>query len=203
MAAKLDVAIGPGPRWFRITLASLAAIYLFALVKHPADHVMVKREPRLGWLLRPISFFTQATSLFPLADRVITEFRLEAWVCKTHKWEPLDPRPYFPIEADDKESRFQRLAYFYRKNATVMGALDDFILKHHAADRADDGVDGPIGGIRLRRLGRPLPEIGDDVPRYHYDPLEPLGPVPPDDKRETTSTPSYVSQRKARCETPP
>ncbi len=190
-----NVARGPGPPWFRYTCVALAVIYLIALVKHPADHIMVKSKPRLGWLLRPAAFFTQSTSLFPFADKVITEFRLEGWVCASHRWEPLDPRPYFPIEADDKESRFQRLGYFYRTNRTVMQALDEFITVHHNEGGYDpDGITGTIGGIRLSRLGRPIPEPGDDVPRYHY---EPLSPIPPDENREGFHT--LAALRKSRC----
>jgi hypothetical protein len=192
---KDGVATGPGPTWFRIVLVVVAFAYYIALLKHPADHVTVKGEPRLGWLLRPASFFAQSTALFPSADKVLTEFRLEGWVCATHKWQPLDPRPYFPIEADDKESRLQRLGYFYGSNRTVMEALDDYIVSHHAAGSEDDGITGPIGGIRLSRLGRPLPEPGDDVPRYHY---EPLSPIPPDENRKGFYT--RESTRKARCE---
>jgi hypothetical protein len=194
---KDNVVRGPGPPWFRHTCVALAVIYLIALVKHPGDHIMIKNEPRLGWLLRPTAFFTQSTSLFPFADKVITEFRLEGWVCASHRWEPLDPRPYFPIEADDKESRFQRLGYFYRTNRTVMQALDEFITVHHnEGGYDDDGIQGTIGGIRLSRLGRPIPEPGDDVPRYHY---EPLSPIPPDENREGFHTTATL--RKSRCPT--
>src|SRR5437899_2704568 len=135
------IATGPGPRWVRRTLAVLAIAYYIALLKHP---------PQKSFL-RPIAFFTESTKLFPSADVFTLEFRLEAWSCPRHRWEPLDPRAYFPIEADDKESKFQRLAYFYvvldtnpGQTRAVMHALDEWIAARH--DTTDDAVAGPIGG---------------------------------------------------------
>lgn len=185
----MQLVAGPGPRWFRIALAVLAGCYLVGLFKHP---------PAKG-VFRPISYFMECTRLFPEADTYAIEYRLEAWSCDAHRWLPLDPRPYFPIEADDKESRFQRLGYFYGERAagqtrrTVMTALDDYVLAHH--DEASDGVPGPLGGIRLYKVARTLPAPGDPVPRYVY---QPRGPVPPDAKR-TDLFYTRASTRKTRC----
>ena len=182
----MQVAHGLGPRWFRVVLAVLAALYLVGLVKHPQ-------------FLRPIAYFTECTRLFPERDMVAIEYRLDAWSCDARAWVPLDPRPYFPIEADDKESRFQRLGYFYGERAagatrrTVMNALDDFVLASH--DGADDGVPGALGGIRLYKVARPLPEPGEPVARYAY---QPRGAVPPDAKR-TDLFYTRASTRKSRC----
>lgn len=179
------VAVGPGPRWVRLGLAGLAAVYYAALLHRP---------PEVSWL-RPAVFFTEATSLFPRASAFAIEYRLEVWLCGK-RWEPIDPRPYFPIQPDDKESRLQRLGYFYEHNRPVMQALDAYISAGHAAG-ADDGVTGRIGGIRLFKIVRPFPAAGEPVERYHF---EPRGPVPPEQRRDLYYTP--VPERKRRCEIP-
>jgi hypothetical protein len=177
-----SIATGPGPRWLRYGLAGLAAVYLVVLFDHPLN---------TGWL-RPVVFFTEATALFKRASVFAIEYRLEVWRCGGH-WEPIDPRPYFPIQPDDKESRLQRLGYFYDRNRTVMQALDAYISAHHDAG-ADDGVAGRIGGIRLFKVMRSFPPPGEPVERYHF---EPLAPVPADQRRDQYYTPS--SERKRRC----
>ncbi|HEX7836277.1 MAG TPA: hypothetical protein VF469_02375 [Kofleriaceae bacterium] len=187
--ASATIATGPGPRWLRFGLVGLAVVYLGALIHHPPD---------TSWL-RPAAFFTEATSLFPRADSVTLEYRLEVWACG-RDWEPIDPRPYFPIRPDDKESRFQRLGYFYfnsktltPRTVTVGKALDQYISTRHAAG-TDDGVTGAIGGIRVVKIVRPLPVPGEPIERYHFDPF---AQGLPDQRREKYSTPS--SERKRRC----
>lgn len=177
-----EIARGPGPRWLRLALAGLASLYFVALVRHP---------PQVG-PLHALGFFTESTCLFPGASRFALEFRLEAWSCPRKRWEPLDPRAYFPIEADDKESRFQRLGHFYQQSRPAMTALDEWIAARH--DRTDDGVAGPIGGIRLVKQSRSLPAPGEPVARYAYDPL---APIPKDERKDLYAT--RPSERKARC----
>src|SRR5262249_42884855 len=143
-AQSRNVIRGFGPRWLRISLAVVAGIYFLGLLHH-------------GWVPQPAQFFVDATKLFPDANPVSMEVRLEAWSCSDKAWKLIDPRPYFPMRSDDKESRFQRLAYFYGVRASkppkglpkdkqperiAMRALDEFILAHHAA--VDDGVSGAI-----------------------------------------------------------
>lgn len=183
------IARGPGPRWFRFGLVALALVYYGALVHHPPD---------VKWL-RPAVFFTEATSLFPRSNSVVLEYRIEVWACGKG-WKPIDPRPYFPIEPDDKESRFQRLGYFYfnskslsQRERAVGKALDDYVSGRHAAG-AEDSVTGPIGGIRVMKIVRPFPSPGDPVERYHYDPF---ATVPADQIREKYATPA--AERKQRC----
>jgi hypothetical protein len=164
------VARGPGPRWFRFVLIAVAAIYYFGLLDNPTTR------------FQPLAFFVQATKLFPDADEFALEYRLDAWSCDAHAWVPLDPRPFFPIEADDKESRFQRFGYFYadrgnkEERRLVLNALDDYIVGRHG--HVDDGITGAMGGIRMYKWRRALPQIGDPVPRYIY---RPLAPVPAED----------------------
>lgn len=178
------VAVGPGPQGFRVGLAVIAALYYAALMHHPTD---------ARWL-RPVVFFTEATSLFPRASAFAIEWRLEVWVCGK-SWEPIDPRPYFPIQPDDKESRLQRLGYFYERSRPVLQALDAYVSARHA-EGVDDGAPGRIGGIRLFKVVRPFPAAGEPVERYHFDPR---GPVPPEQRRDLYYTPN--SERKRRCET--
>ena len=173
--------VGRGPRWVRVGLAGLATLYYLALIHSPD-------APSL----HPVTFFTEATCLFPSASSFAIEYRLEAWPC-SGRWEPIDPRPYFPIRPDDKESRFQRLGHFYEHSRIVLQALDAYVSAHHAAG-ADDGVPGRIGGIRLFKVVRPFPDAGQPVERYRFDPF---APVPPAQRRDIYYTPG--SERKRRC----
>ncbi len=175
------VARGPGGPPVRIAIAALAGLYLLLLVIQPAHR---------GWKA-PFAYFLECTQLFPEADWVgksdatkvpgAKELRVEAWSCDRDRWEPLDPRPYFPIQADDKESRLPRMVHFYIEEGTTAAdkratahALEDFLFEHHDHDGADDGVPGRLGGIRLQRVATPFDAVGDNVPRYHYDPLAPV-----------------------------
>jgi hypothetical protein len=193
-----DVARGPGPAWFRASLVGAALLYYVALIDHP----------RAVSFLAPFAYFTQATELFPHADADVLEYHLEAWSCELQQWQPLDPRAYFPLHGDDKESRFQRIAHFYDEDPgkhgqtlrLVMHALDDYVLAHHAAIGDDDGVHGPIGGIHMFKTLTPIPSPGDEVARYEYRPLRAV-PVP--EQRELYHSP--MSRRRALCagRTPP
>lgn len=170
--AAPEVARGPGPRWFRIALVGVALAYYVALLDHPSQR------------FQPLAYFSECTRLFPERDTAALEYRLEAWSCTGKAWVELDPRPYFPIEADDKESRFQRFAYFYADRGKAVerrpmdDALDDYIYSRHAA--VDDGVAGAIGGIRLYKWTRPIPPPGAHVERYVYRPFMAV----PDGQRE-------------------
>lgn len=181
-----EIARGPGPQPFRIACAVVAGLYLFALLKHPSQR----------W--QPFAYFTECTKLFPEADNVALEYHLDAWSCDQRAWVAIDPSPYFPIEADDKESRFQRLGYFYadrgtkEERRTVLYALDDWFVTRHRD--IDDGISGGIGGIRMIKLRRTLPLIGEHVDRYVYRPLA----TPPKDQSQLLfQTPA--SKRKERC----
>jgi len=176
------VVRGPGPGWLRISFAALAGFYFIVLLVNP----------RMRGPFRSLWYFAECTRLF--ADHVETalEYRLEGWSCSARVWQPLDPRPYFPMEADDKESRFQRIAYFYDRNRKVMHALDTYVYRHHPGSA--DGIDGEIGGIRLYRVNRPLPVVGDPIERYVY---QPLAPVPAEWRTDLYWTPE--SKRQKRC----
>lgn len=178
---KPEIARGFGPAPFRYVLIGLAAIYLFILVKHP---------DKKGWKV-VFAHFAECTYLFPNADYVTAkdghsivpgskEFRLEGYSCLRRRWEWMDYRPYFPIQADDKESRFPRIVHYYieesRKSDPVARptarALEDWLIpRHNDGNYGDDGIDGPIGGLRISRLVRETGAPGDPVPRYEFDPL--------------------------------
>jgi hypothetical protein len=183
--APEEIIVARDPRWTRAPLATLAALYFALLVYHPTD---------LPWA-RPVTFFTEATCLFPRAAEYAIEFRLEAWGCG-RRWEPLDPRPYFPIRPDDKESRLQRFGYFYERNDAAMTALDAFVTARHASG-ADDGVTGRIGGVRLYKALRRIPDAGAPVERYQFDWTT---PVARDERREIYYTPG--PERRRRCAAP-
>jgi hypothetical protein len=183
---EAEIARGPGPQPFRIALAVVAGLYLFALLKHPSQRY------------QPFAYFTECTKLFPEADNVALEYHLDAWSCDQRAWVAIDPGPYFPIEADDKESRFQRLGYFYadrgtkEERKTVLYALDEYMVGRHGD--VDDGLTGKIGGIRMIKIRRPLPEIGDHVERYVY---RPLATPQSDQAQELFHSPAKL--RKERC----
>jgi hypothetical protein len=120
-----------------------------------------------------IGFFTQVAALFPRAAHYAIDYRAEGYVCDTGEWHELDTRPYFPIDVDDKESRFQRVMFFYRRQKTVMNALDHFLVDVHDRTPKEDGIpaDQKIGGVRLMSIRGPIPEIGAPLVRVHYVPL--------------------------------
>jgi len=161
-------------------------VYFVALVRHP--------PPWPG--LRVAGFFTEATCLFPRARTVSSDFHLDAWSCRARRWEPIDPRAYFPIEANDKESRFQRFGYFYQRNKPSLEALDAWIAARHAVTQ--DGLPGAIGGIRLATATRPIPAVGSPIERYVYHPLD---KVPAEQRKDIYNTPAAM--RRARCPEPP
>jgi hypothetical protein len=181
-----EIARGPGPQPVRIVCAVVAGLYLFALLKHPSQR------------FQPLAYFTECTKLFPEADTVALEYHLDAWSCDQHAWVAIDPGMYFPIEADDKESRFQRLGYFYadrgtkEERRTVLYALDDYIVTRHR--EVDDGITGAIGGVRMIKLRRTLPQIGEHVDRYVYRPFA----TPPKDQSQLLFQ-APGSKRKERC----
>jgi hypothetical protein len=191
-----DLATGPGPLWLRWLLVVIAAFYLYGLATESLHKLFGHRMPEHADWLRPIIFFTQASSLFPEADVVAQEARLEVWSCADKAWKPIDPTPYFQIEAGDKESRLQRLAYFYGKDRHVLETLDDYICAKHASG-VDDGVAGTIGGIRLYKREQKIPEVGEPPLHYVFDPF---ASVPAGEHKDLFYT--RLSDRRARCGTP-
>jgi hypothetical protein len=152
---SVPVAQGPWPRWLRIVLGVAGAGYVASVALGGA-----------GWarkeLPAPVRYFTETACLFPRAGVFAIEYRAEGFECGEKKWIPVDVRPDFPIHADNKESRFHRSMYFFRRNAQVLGALDDYLVEQNA------GRGSKLGGVRLSSLRIPFPEPGGAVERYRY-----------------------------------
>jgi hypothetical protein len=178
-AMSSTVARGVGPPAVRYVLVGIAALYFTGLMK---------RVPQLGGL-HAVAFFTEATCLFPEAATYVIEFRLETWSCRDAAWQASDPRPLFPIEADSKESRFQRLGHFYQRHKQVMSSLDEWIVER-LGSRGER-----VGGIRVVKVLRPIPAPGAPIPRHEHRPLD---PIPVDQRRDMYVTPAI--DRRNRCD---
>lgn len=161
-APRIDPSAETRQKWIRGGLVVLAGAYLLTLW---LDTVSGSRIAR--WLPRTWVFFAQIAALFPDAKPMTIEYRAEMWSCTEHRWEELDVRPYFALEADNKESRFYRTLQFYRRNRTVMNALDDYLVGRWNAD----GSHGTIGGVRFLSLRIPIPKPGSHIEAYRYVPL--------------------------------
>ena len=159
----------------------------------------VKSGTSARWLPAPVAYFTQVAALFPGAARVTLDYRVEGYRCRDKSWSEIDVRPYFPIDADNKENRFYRFFHFYHQaDEEMMRALEAFVLHHHNADAIDAAAAGrggeQVGGVRFVRLKLPIGAPGDGEPRYERKPLDAY----PDEVRERIfATPK--AQREERC----
>lgn len=181
-----------GPR-VRRALLVIGAGWVVLLGALALDRGLPARVPAVP------RFFLQSSCLFPRAGEMQIEYRVEAYACQARKFQELDHRPYFPLRADDKESRFHRVGHFYRRNRTVMQALERYLIDRHnrraAGGGAGDGVEGPIGGIRFMSLRIPLPPMGARVERNRVGPLHEYTA----DQRVTWYITS-IAARRAYCE---
>lgn len=187
------VVRGFGPPWLRLVFGAVGALYIACVFLDGAGSRVPSHLPHT------FRYFTQVACLFPWAQPDVIDYRAEAWSCRDHRFHELDVRPYFPLRPDDKENRYQRLMFFYRENAEVMHALDTYLVSHHNArvargGEAGDGVDGPIGGLRLLDLRIPIPPPGthEVLPRR-----EPLDSYPEKYRKYWYHTPDRVIA--ARC----
>jgi hypothetical protein len=164
-------------RGVRTALRWLAALYLAGLWLEGAGSTLPETV-----LPRPVSFFLQVAALFPHAATAAIDYRAEGWVCADGAWREMDTRAYFPIDADNKENRFDRVMHFFRENRPAMRALDAYLVEGHAAGRrGSDGIplDRAIGGVRLSSLRVPIPAPGDPIEPFQRRPLAEY----PDDQR--------------------
>jgi hypothetical protein len=155
-------------RLHRIVLVLLAGAYLCGVW---LDGVGSSVPSRL--LPRTANYFLQVAALFPRAAEASIDYRAEGWVCSDQQWEEFDTRPYFPIDSDNKENRFQRVMHFFRTDRTTMRALETYLIESHNSGRHDDGLprERKIEGVRLVSLRIPLPLPGDPLQRVDRRPL--------------------------------
>ena len=169
---------------FRIVWIVIAALYLATVwLEGIGSTVPAKITPR-PWL-----YFSQVAALFVTAAPKVIDYRAEGWSCETRRWTEIDVRPYFRIDADNKENRFQRALQFYRKNRTVMRALEEFVLA-----RNNESSVPRIGGVRFSSL-----RISYPAPGAHVSPYErrPLAEYSGEQRHDWYWTPS--SRRTERC----
>jgi hypothetical protein len=169
-------------RW---ALRLLAALYLAGVWLEGVGWGAPLHAALPQWL----EFFTQVSALFPHAAQYSIDYRAEGYVCDTGEWQEIDTRPYFPIDENDKENRFARVMFFYRKQKAVLNSVDRFLVDRHNGATADDGIPSArkIGGVRLLSLRIPLPEIGAPLVRVHR---VPLADIPENERKTWFTTPS-------------
>ncbi len=173
---------GPTELWrgrWQLALRVLAACYLAGVWLDGTGTGLTARI-----LPRTPNFFLQVAALFPMAAIASIDYRAEAFVCRERTWRELDTRPYFPIDPDDKENRFDRVMHFLRENRRTMHALDTFLVgRHDSGHDDDDGIPRgeAIGGVRLLSLRIPIPPPGAHLERVTRLPLSAY----PEDERKT------------------
>jgi hypothetical protein len=179
---------GSGPSRFRGLWIAVAGLYLATVWLDGVGSTWPAKITPRPWL-----YFSQVAALFVNAAPKVIDYRAEGWSCSEHRWVEIDVRPYFRIDADNKENRFQRALQFYRKNRNVMRALEDFVVKRH---NAASGT-APIGGVRFSSLRLPYPAPGGHVAPFEQ---KPLASYSADQKKDWFWTPT--SRRTQRCGAP-
>jgi hypothetical protein len=159
-APELEIAPSPGSSLLRLALAFAGALYIAAVFIEGAGGSRLARV-----VPRPLLFFSQIAALFPRAATHRIEYRAEGLPCEGPAFE-IDVRPFFPIHADDKESRFDRALRFYRKDRPTMEALESYVLEAYNARERDR-----LGGVVFLSLRVPIPSPGSAFARYERAPL--------------------------------
>jgi hypothetical protein len=113
----------------------------------------------------PALYFCQVAKLFPGATLYVFEHRAQGYKCGGELVE-IDVRPFFPIHADDKESRFDRAIHFYSTDRPTMQALESYVIREYNKTEPDK-----IAGVALTRIQTPIPAPGSAFPRYGRKPL--------------------------------
>jgi hypothetical protein len=149
----IRVEYPPGPPALRRALTVLGGLYVF-FVFHQA---IFNPSPAL--------YFCQIAKLFPGATKYVFEHRAQGYKCNGDPVE-IDVRPFFPIHADDKESRFDRAIHFYSTDRPTMQALEAYVMREYNRSEPDK-----IAGIALTRIQTPIPAPGSEFPRYERKPL--------------------------------
>lgn len=174
----------PAPTWRRNVLLAVAAVYLATVwLDGVGSNLPAKLLPRAAL------YFGQIAALFKWAGEKQIDYRAEGWVCSEKKWVEIDVRPFFPLDADNKENRFYRAVQFYRRDRKVMRALDDFVVQ-----RENARSDRKIGGVRFLSLRIPYPPPGATIEPYKR---QELATYPEDQRHNWYYTPK--SKRHERC----
>jgi hypothetical protein len=158
-APAITVAASPGPPLLRLALTIASALYIGAVfIEGAGGHL-----DRI--IARPILFFCQIAALFPHGATHRIEYRAEGLPCRGPALE-VDVRPFFPIHADDKESRFDRALHFYRTDRPTMEALESYVRSGYNREASEK-----IAGVVFLSLRVPIPEPGSSFARYERAPL--------------------------------
>lgn len=176
----------PQRTWKRYALVALAGLFLADVWLDAVGSTLPSKI-----LPRSLLYFGQIAALFPHAGEKQIDYRAEGYSCADHKWVEIDPRPWFPIDADNKENRFYRAVQFYRENRKVMRALDEYIVGHY---NASHDAEKKIGGVRILSLRIPLPPPGTKIDPYKR---EELAKYPEDQRHNWYWSPG--SMRRERC----
>lgn len=180
------------PRWVSGLLVVLAALYLVGIFLEAVGSRWPSRA-----LPRSAVYFLQVAKLFPRAARMSIDYRAEGWLCENATWAEIDVRPYFPIERDNKENRFHRGLFFFRRDRQTMQALEKYVIESHQgslSSQASVPRSQRIGGIRFSSLRIPLPKPGETIERYSR---KPLAVYPESQQKAWYFTPQ--SRREERC----
>lgn len=182
----------------KVILGAVTVVYLIAIFGEAA---------KSGWAAKylpaPLAYFTQVAALFPHASRHAIDYRAEGFRCKDGTWFEIDPTPWFPIDAGNKENRFYRTMHFYgdaHPHRQTLRAIDDFIVTHYnesARANAAAGNGGPtdvLGGVRFTKVTTPFGNPGEGSERYRKRPLAEYG----EDQRKVFYY-SPESKREERC----
>jgi len=162
----------PGPLQVRPILVALAGVYLCLVPLNILQPAFSHR-----WIPGPLLYFSQIAGLFPEAKTNDVEYRAEGWFCEDGIYKEIDIRPFFPIQADNKENRFARAMYFYRNSPFVLSKLSGFVMESYNArvgNLGNTGIPadtGRIGGVRLVAALTPIPPVGTGAARYQRKPL--------------------------------
>jgi hypothetical protein len=182
----------PDPHPLRGALRWLAVAYLTGVWLDGAGSTLPGQV-----LPRVANYFLQVSALFPYSATASIDYRAEAWVCSDRTWQELDTRPYFPLDPDDKENRFQRVMHFFRENEPTMRALDEYLVTGHGVGRGPDGIaqDRAIGGVRLCSLRIPIPKPGDPIEPVRH---RPLSDYPHEERHYFYHTPKSIVAERCR-----
>ncbi|HKQ70761.1 MAG TPA: hypothetical protein VJT73_15550 [Polyangiaceae bacterium] len=150
----LAIAESPGSPRLRRALTFVGGCYVVAMFLEGVQPWLHRYLPQ------SLVFFCQISALFPRAASHSIEYRAQGYTCSDKVIE-IDVRPFFPIHADDKESRFERAMFFYRNDKTVMEALEAYVMREYNRAEPDK-----IAGVSFMSLRLPIPPPGTTFPRY-------------------------------------